>query len=134
MAETVLKKKLVERAEGRLLDKKKVNNLQFSELVAKYEEWSKVNNRSYEVNKKYYIEKVKEYFGAMLLREITPWHVEKFKLKRSQETGKTEVNRELATLKHIFTKGIEWGKIQSNPASSVKKFKEKNSRVRFLMP
>ena len=70
----------------------------------------------------------------MFLKEITPWHVEKFKLERSKETGKTEVNRELATLKYIFSKGIEWGKIRENSAKGVKKFKESKGRIRFLMP
>lgn len=134
LAETVLRKRLVERAEGRLLDKKKVSKDRFSDLAQQYAEWSKVNNKSYEVNKKYYIEKVKDYFGTMLLREITPWHVEKFKLERSKQSGKYEVNRELATLKHMFSKAIEWGKLQVNPARSVKKFKESKGRIRFLMP
>ena len=134
LAEMVLHKRLTERAEDKLLDKKKVSKEKFSDLVKQYEEWSKVNNKSYEVNKRYYIGKVKDYFGTMLLREITPWHVEKFKLERSKQTGKYEVNRELATLKHIFSKAIEWGKLQVNPARSVKKFKESKGRIRFLMP
>src|SRR5512136_1540903 len=33
LAQTVLQKRLVERAEGRLLDKKKVNNIRFSDLA-----------------------------------------------------------------------------------------------------
>lgn len=134
LTETVYHKRLVQRAEGRLLDKKKVSKDKISDLVKQYEEWSKVNNKSYQVNKRYYIGKVKDHFGSMLLKEITPWHVEKFKLERSKETGKTEVNRELATLKHIFTKGIEWEKIQENPARGIKKFKEPKGRVRSLMP
>jgi integrase len=134
LAETVLHKRLVERAEGKLLDKKKVNKDKFSDLTKQYKEWSKVNNKSYEINKKYYIEKVNDHFSSMLLREITPWHIEKFKSERLKETGKTEVNRELATLKHIFTKGIEWGKLQINPAKGIKKFKESKGRVHFLMP
>lgn len=134
LAETIHSKRLVERAEGKLLDKKKVSKDKFSDLAKQYEEWSKVNNKSYEVNKKYYIGKVKDRFGSMLLREITPWHIEKFKSDRLKVTGKTEVNRELATLKHMLSKAVEWGKIQINPAKTVKKFKEPKGRLKFLMP
>lgn len=134
LAENVLHKRLVERAEGKLLDKKKMSKDKFSDLVKQYREWSKVNNKSYEVNKKYYIDKVNDHFGSMLLQKITSWDVEKFKSERSKETGKYQVNRELATLKHVFSKAIEWGKLQINPAKGIKKFKESRGRVRFLMP
>ena len=125
---------MVERAEGKLLDKKKVNNLRFSDLARQYDEWSRINNKSYAVNKKYYILKVKDHFGSMLLRQITSWDIERFKSERSKETGKYEVNRELATLKHMLSKAVEWGKLQVNPARVVKKLKESKGRVRFLMP
>ncbi len=42
------------------------------------------------------------------------------------------VNRELACLKHIFTKAQEWNKIDFNPAKRVKLYKEDNNRVRCL--
>ncbi len=91
-------------------------------------------NNFYKVNKKYYISKVKGFFGSMLLREITPWHIEKFKSKRLKETREYEVNRELATLKHLFLKAVEWGKLQVNPAKGVKTLKEPKGRIYFLMP
>jgi integrase len=134
LAETVLKKRIVERQEGKLLDKVKKSNFRFSDLTKQYREWSKVNNKSYKINKKYYIDKIDDHFSSMLLREITPWHVEKFKSDRLKITGKYEVNRELATLKHMLTMAVEWGKIQVNPARTVKKLKESKGRARFLMP
>ena len=44
------------------------------------------------------------------------------------------VNRELALLKHMFTKAIEWGRVKENPAKKVKLLKGEVKRVRFLMP
>lgn len=44
------------------------------------------------------------------------------------------VNRELALLKHIFSKAVEWGKTKENPARKVKLLKGEVKRVRFLMP
>ncbi|PIV52714.1 MAG: hypothetical protein COS17_07820 [Elusimicrobia bacterium CG02_land_8_20_14_3_00_37_13] len=46
--------------------------------------------------------------------------------------AKSTVNRELALLKHIYTKAIEWGKVTENPVKKVKLFKEDNQRVRYL--
>ena len=134
LAETTLRKRLVERAEGKLLDRKPVNNHRFSDLSKRYNEWSKANNKSYEVNKKYYISKVTDHFNQILLRSITSWDIEKFKSDRLKQTGLYEVNRELACLKHMLAKGIEWGLLQANPAKTVKKFKEGRGRIRFLMP
>jgi len=130
----VLHKRLVERAEGNLLDKKKINKDKLSDLTKQYKEWSKVNNKSYEVNKRYYIDKVNDHFSSVLLREITPWHIEKFKSDRMKITGEYQVNRELATLKHMLFKAVERGKLRINPATRVKKLKESKGRVRFLMP
>ncbi|OGL44472.1 MAG: hypothetical protein A2149_03875, partial [Candidatus Schekmanbacteria bacterium RBG_16_38_11] len=67
------------------------------------------------------------------LKDITPWHIEKYKSKRTKDGMKpATVNRELSCLKHIYTKAIEWGKAKENPVKKVKFFKENNERVRFL--
>jgi len=42
------------------------------------------------------------------------------------------INRELACLKTIFNKAVEWGKLESNPIVRVKKFKEPPSKDRIL--
>jgi len=39
--------------------------------------------------------------------EITTWQIEKYKSKRKEEVKPATVNRELALLKHMFTKAIE---------------------------
>jgi integrase len=42
------------------------------------------------------------------------------------------VNRELACLKTMFNKVVEWGKLEDNPLRAVKKFKENAARERIL--
>ena len=42
------------------------------------------------------------------------------------------MNREVACLKHIFTKAIEWGIVQKNPGKKVKLLRERNTRLRYL--
>ncbi len=49
------------------------------------------------------------------------------------ENGLYQANRLLERIKAIYNKAIEWGWSGTNPASSIKKFKEK-SRDRFLHP
>ena len=44
------------------------------------------------------------------------------------------VNREMAALKHMFSKAVAWGILGQNPASGVKLNKENNRRLRYLTP
>jgi len=44
------------------------------------------------------------------------------------------VNRELALLKHMYSKAIEWGKAKDTPVKKVKPLKGEVKRVRFLLP
>ncbi len=56
-------------------------------------------------------------------------------LERCQEPIRpASVNRELALLKHMYSKAIEWGKIKESPAKKVKLLKGEVKRVRFLLP
>lgn len=56
-------------------------------------------------------------------------------LKRIQTPVRpATVNRELALLKHMYSKAIEWGKVKENPAKKVKLLKGEVKRLRFLMP
>jgi integrase len=53
----------------------------------------------------------------------------------SQEAGfvsPATVNRELASLKHLCTKAVEWGYLQANPLRSVKLLKEPPGCLRYL--
>ncbi len=44
------------------------------------------------------------------------------------------VNRELALLKHLYSKAIEWGKVKESPAKRAKILKGEVKRIRFLLP
>ena len=80
------------------------------------------------------------HFGERLLKDITPAMVESYKQKRLADTnykGSTTkpaaiVNREMACLKTIFSKGVKNGKAERNPTHGVKLLKENNVRDRVL--
>jgi len=132
LAETVLKKRKVEIAEGKFLDIKKEQKVKFEELAQMYINiHARPNKRSCHSDE-YLIKTLGRFFGGKYLYEITTMAVDQFKAERAKEVSLATVNRALACLKCMFNKAIEWGKAEVNPAKKVKLFKENNIRVRYL--
>ncbi|MCX5657196.1 MAG: tyrosine-type recombinase/integrase, partial [Candidatus Omnitrophica bacterium] len=130
-AETVLAKRLVEATEGKFLDMKKKEKIKFEDFVQEYLEVHARNKRSYESDLDN-VKVLKRFFGGKYLHEITHFMVEKFKVERAKEVSGATVNRNLACLKCMFNKAIEWDKFDGkNPAKGIKFFREE-PRVRFL--
>ena len=132
LAETVLSKRKVEIAEGKFLDvlrKEKIKFEVFSEEFLNIH--SKANKKSWKSDF-YNLKKLKEHFGGKYLFSITLKDIEKFKLARSNEVAPATVNRELATIKTMFSKAVAWGRLQENVSRSVKFLKEPTGRLRFL--
>lgn len=73
-----------------------------------------------------------EYFGGKSLSAITSLLVERYKDERVKRVAPATVNRELATLRHMYTKAVEWGYVRGNPLKGVKRLKEPPGRVRYL--
>ncbi|MCD6040245.1 MAG: site specific recombinase [Gammaproteobacteria bacterium] len=73
-------------------------------------------------------------FGNLLLSEITPLLVEKWRLKKlSRDIKAATVNRDIAFLKAALAKAVEWGFIENNPIAKVKPIKtDKSAKVRYL--
>ncbi len=93
--------------------------------------YSKQNKKSWRRDEAS-IKVLKHFFRGAALQEIGPEQVERFKAKRKADVSPASVNRELACLKTIFAKAVEWGKIPENPVKAVKKFKENNVKERIL--
>ena len=72
-------------------------------------------------------------FGHQRLADISPLAIERYKRQR-QGAGVSgvSINRELAFLKHLFSKAVEWGKASDNPVKKVRLYREDNARTRFL--
>jgi integrase len=58
--------------------------------------------------------------------------VVRFRAKKKTLTSPATVNRELACLKTVFNKAVEWGRLENNPIRRVRKFKESNPREQIL--
>ena len=73
-------------------------------------------------------EKVRKTFGTEQGR------AQSFFTRSNQPIRPASVNRELALLKHMYSKAVEWGKVKENPVKKVKLLKGEVKRVRFLLP
>ena len=111
------------------------NRILFEEFAEIYlEKYSIPNKRSWRRD----ITSVKAllpHFKGISLSKISPFLIEGYKLKRKGEVEVSTINRELAFLKHIFTKAIDWGYVlgNENPVKRVKLFNEQNrKRERIL--
>lgn len=132
LARAVLTKRKVQVRENRFLDVKREKKVRFGEMATLYlESYSKPNKRSWQRDE-LSIKHLNAFLGSKHLHEITVLDIENYKVERSGKVAPATVNRELACLKHIYTKAIEWGKTDASPASRVKKFREENQRVRYL--
>jgi len=133
-ADLALKKIQVEIAENKYFDIKKENKTLFPVMADEYiEKYSKPNKRSYKHDIYNLNAHLLPAFKNYKLDRITPRMIEDYKIERTANgISPSKVNRELALLKHIYTKAIEWGKATDNPVKRVKMFRENNQRVRFL--
>ena len=139
LAERVCAKRKSELVENKFFDKRKVSKTKLSKLVELYLEYSRAYKKSYKRDLTS-TRTLLKYMGDKQLSQITPLVIENYIKTRLNQTSyrkkvtvsPASVNRELACLRHMFTKAIEWGLINHNPAKKVKSLKEKNKRLRFL--
>ena len=79
-------------------------------------------------------------FGSVLLHEITSHRIEQYKRERlagkwgrGKPLAPATVNRELDTLRSIFSKAIEWRQLREHPMpKALKRLKVNNQRTRIL--
>jgi len=136
-AEKVISKKKAEIAENKYLDvRMDPAPVKFHDFAKEYLEWSKTNKKE----STYYgdhtmMRHLDNEFEEKTIQDITLWDIEKWKAKRKEKVKPATVNRELALVKSLFSKAVEWGKIKESPAKKVKLLKLKGSdrRVKFLM-
>ncbi len=136
-----LREILSARAEGRYIKKSPDSRTIFKDLAEWYLELPEVKaKRSYDRDGRSLL-KLLPFFGERTLKDINPAMVEAYKQTRLNEpSGRTPqhltkpatVNRELACLKTIFSKGVKNGKAEKNPTQGVKMLKENNERDRVL--
>jgi hypothetical protein len=146
LAETVLRKRKVEIAEGKFLEKRRPITTTFHELAEAYLKYARDNKKSWS-REATSIQKLGEVLNGKRLTEITPAAVERYKTQRMASTvinrrhpTPATLNRELSCLKHMVNvarKGLielKAGVPSENPVSVVTFLDEQNIRDRVLTP
>ena len=113
----------------------------FNELADRYiENYS--HQKSFRTFKRHAVRYLREAFGEKQLRKLSYLDLETYRNKRKATplaSGKprTEatVNREMAALKHMLNKAVEWGMLEVSPFKKGSRltFTENNQRHRYLM-
>jgi len=148
-AETLLLKRKQSIKEGKQPEIKRIENYSFKQLADEYKKFAKMQ-RSYK-SKEYLVNQLVGDFGSLPLRNFNTLLIEQYQTER-RKTGKRKpavgarktiedgnkpatVNRLTATIKHMFTKAVDWNMVEEDILKrirKVKQLKEENARLRYL--
>lgn len=92
-------------------------DLGFEEFSEEYlREYAVKRKRSWKSDQCYLKAHLVPFFGRLRLSEITRQHVEQYTSRRVEDgVKKSTVNRELAVLRKMMYKAIDWGRLDKNP-------------------
>ena len=134
VAKEILAKKKAEAVEGRYELPSKKPTPKLEEFAKEYFAYYRANRRprSAERHETSY-RAMRSTFGHVRLSDITPLALERYKRQRKADgVSEATINRELAFMKNLFTKAVEWGKATENPVKKVRLYREQNARTRYL--
>jgi integrase len=109
----------------------------FTEFAETYlNDYAKVNKKSWRSDFYYLNANLVPFFNNVFISKLNLHSVEKYKWKRVKDgVEKSTVNRELACLKKMMNKAIDWEFLHRNPVTGVKLFSEKDHlKERVLNP
>ncbi len=119
--------------EGKSPEVKRIKNHTFNELCEAYLPWAE-RQKAFK-SKALKIKQLSDEFGHLPLRRFNTLLIEQFQTKRMERNQPATVNRLLATLKHMFTKAVEWEMVEEDIQKKIRRVKlekEENRRLRFL--
>jgi integrase len=134
VAKEISAKKKAEAVEGRYELPSKKPTPKLEEFAKEYFAYYRANRRPQSVQRHVTAYRaLRLTFGDLRLSEISPLAIERYKRQRKEDgVSEVTINRELAFLKNLFTKAVEWEKIAENPVKKVRFYREDNARTRFL--
>jgi integrase len=105
----------------------------FRDFLTEYLRYCKAKKRPSTYSRDLSIKRnLEKSFGNKYLTEISTREIEVYLERRMAKVSPASCNRELAFLKHLFRKAVDWGYLEVNPASRIRFFKEPPGRVRYL--
>jgi integrase len=134
-AEVLLIQKKKEVLEGKKpLPTRRLAIHSFPELAEPYLGWAE-RQRAFK-SKQGFVRQLGKTFGNYRLQSFTTRAVEGYQTKLlAEEKAPATINRHLATLKHMFTKAVEWEMVGEETLKRIRKVKqlpENNRRLRYL--
>ena len=115
---------------------RKLKKILFENFAVKYLENAKLHKKPKSVTRnEVSIKMLKEHFEGKLLTNINPFMVEQYKKARKEKgVNVATINRDLATLRNMLNKAVDWGYLFNNPIRQVKQFREDNEKMWVLSP
>lgn len=133
-AEKIIEQLKTEARHGRLkLPEGKKASLKMEEAASQYVRKLK-QEAGKNIKRKYWHFKnhLLPYFKSLNFSELSTSQVDKYKHYRlEQNASNATINRELATLSHLYSKAIDWKWIQSKPCK-ITKLKEEENKIVYL--
>ena len=135
-AELVEKDLKVKAAKGEHLGIMEERKIRFEDFAREYLEWCQANKaeRTYQVDQHIINRRLTPFFQGHYLASIKPKALEDYKTHRFRTIQPRTVNRELAVLRSMFTRAIEWQFLKAHPMAEVKDFKFQERPPAFLTP
>ncbi len=130
--ESFIEKARTDAREGRLsLPRARKTHLAFANAAEDYlKRLEDTGGKNLKVKRRHVRSRLGPFFGNQRLNAITTFTVERYKKRRKQAGAATgTVNRELATLSHIFGKAVEWKWIGARPCKIPKEVEERGRIV-----
>lgn len=114
----------------------KARRIRFETFTIKYLEHARVNKKPKSAKRnEVSIGQLMPYFRGKLIGSIHPFQVEKYKKsRRDGGASPATVNRDIACLRNMMNKAVEWSYLQVNPIAKVKMLHEDNEVMWVLSP
>jgi integrase len=131
-ADDIFHKKIILRAEDRILDKKESPNVRFFTLCDEYlEKYAKVRKTSW-YSDELKIKQFKKEFGNIPIECFQRAHVNDYALARKKNVQGGTVNKDIAVLRRIFWCAVDNNWLEYNPAQRWQEFPENEPKDDFL--
>lgn len=114
----------------------KARRITFEKFTEKYLENAKVDKRPKSAKRnEVSINMLMPYFKGQLISSIHQFQVEQYKKARREAGAEpATINRDVATLRNMMNKAIDWKYLQVNPLARIKMLEEVNERMWILSP
>jgi len=112
-------------------DEKPSDSIRLSKHIEDYTAHTKTANVTAYKDAKV-LERLEKSVADRLLKDVSPFHIERWKQQRAQQVEKSTVNRELNIVRGCFSKAVEWGRLAISPLRAVTAYKVDDQRIRIF--